>query len=86
MVTVCTLALDRVKDETTRTCDRVGMAVHTEVELVANLPEEKLFSYLMSMNSLHETIYSSYMKMQVYRFVRVSKITMLTRTTLKCEC
>ena len=27
------------------------MAVHTEVELVANLPEEKLFSYLMPMNT-----------------------------------
>jgi len=51
LVTVRTLTLDRVKDETTGTRDRVGMAVHTEVELVAN------------------------------RFVRVSKITMLTRTT-----
>ena len=43
LVTVRTLALDRVKDETTRTCDRVGMAVHTEVELVANLPEKSSF-------------------------------------------
>lgn len=36
LVTVSTLALDRVKDEPPRTCDCVWVAVYAEVELVAN--------------------------------------------------
>jgi len=36
LVTVSTLALDRVKDEPPRTGDCVRVAVYTEVELVAN--------------------------------------------------
>ena len=53
MVTVSTLALDRVKDKPPRTGDGVWVPVYTEVELVANLDrQETTNEYLGSLFQL----------------------------------